>query len=40
MKKNDFNLEDLEKRIMLLEQEVMHLKKAMQYKSQKKSKKN
>ena len=40
MKKNDFNFQDLEKRIMLLEQEVMHLKKAMQYKSQKKSKKN
>ena len=40
MKKNDFNFQDLEKRIMLLEQEVMHLKKAMQYKSQKKSKKD
>jgi len=39
MKKNDFNIQDLEKRIMLLEKEVMHLKKAMQYKSQKKSKK-
>ena len=39
MKKNDLNIQDLEKRIMLLEQEVMHLKKAMQYKSQKKSKK-
>ena len=39
MKKTNYDFNDFEKRLLILEKEVMHLKKAMQYKSQKKSRK-
>jgi len=36
MKKNDCDFQNLQKRLLILEKEVMHLKKTLQYKSQKK----
>ena len=34
----DYDLQDFAKRLLILEKEVMHLKKTIQYKSQKRSK--
>ena len=39
MNKNVSDFRNLEKRLCILEKEVMHLKKALQYQSQKKNRK-